>query len=100
MESFNDYPRYGMAIPVSCYMAGHTYLNEKVRSAYSCFLARELFGFIVSLFSGLCTGIATISGTSSRGGWLFVLLQRLGMFAPPVCEAIDSGINPRFVHIS
>ena len=31
VESFNDYPRYGMAIPVSCYMAGHTYLNEKVR---------------------------------------------------------------------
>jgi len=29
VESFNDYPRYGMAIPVSCYMAGQTYLNEK-----------------------------------------------------------------------
>lgn len=31
-ESFNDYPRYGMAIPISCYMAGQrtmTFLNEK-----------------------------------------------------------------------
>ncbi|XP_046920308.1 tetraspanin-18 [Dermatophagoides farinae] len=29
VESFNDYPRYGMAIPISCYMAGKTYLNEQ-----------------------------------------------------------------------
>ncbi|KAI2803180.1 Tetraspanin-8 [Blomia tropicalis] len=38
VESFNDYPRYGMAIPVSCYMAGHTYLNEK-----GCALALRQF---------------------------------------------------------
>lgn len=55
VESFNDYPRYGMAIPVSCYMAGHTYLNEK-----GCALALRRFlelrtavvGFL-SFFDGL-----------------------------------------------
>ncbi|KAH9403944.1 Tetraspanin-8, partial [Tyrophagus putrescentiae] len=55
VESFNDYPRYGMAIPVSCYMAGHTYLNEK-----GCALALRQFlelrmavvGFL-SFFNGL-----------------------------------------------
>lgn len=29
-HSFNDYQRYGMTIPTSCYLAGTTYINEQV----------------------------------------------------------------------
>ncbi|CAG2118144.1 unnamed protein product [Medioppia subpectinata] len=28
-QSFNDYARYGMTIPTSCYLAGTTYVNEQ-----------------------------------------------------------------------